>query len=973
MRLIDFAARKIAPEDIKAAGYDGVIAYVSESRPGANLGAKPITREYADALRGAGLHIVSNFQYDKPGGSAPSDFTRGFDGGTQDAKTAIRLHQAAGGPDSAPIVFSVDDDIDLDTWNGVVVQWFRGINSILGVGRTGIYGHSRVCAWAIEDGVVGHSTTPGRSWVWQTRAWSSGQREPAAVLYQGIIDTASNPGPLVGGSRVDVNDVLAADFGQWELDRSVVLGPQFDESTEIRSPYHYSRGGTTVLWFALHTEDGKSGSARNLAKYLSNNSDQVSYHYAVDNEGHVYDVVDTDQTANSLFEPGNSKSINLAFASSVASWSRETWLGRMRRGIDIAAYIAVRDTRRYGLQTLVISPEDAARGITGITDHNGVRIATGVGTHTDVGRGFPWDYFRQKLAEYSSGAPAIHPEAAFPGAPIRHGATGRDVVLIQNRLNTVTDAGLLVDGEFGSLTGKAVTDFQRSHGLNADGAVDFQTWAGLFDSVQAMDGHPAHTHSQTTRDAGRYPIAGRSCSGQLYIPDESEQESATAGSEPYVTALQLQQLRGWATHEQMRDEVRAAEWGPLTPERLRAVRGIDPGPPVDRARKIRDVTGPGLTDRFSMAATDLGVMARTPSGRILAVFGDTFRRPEVGGPDNDWRAPVALFSDTKNLDDGIVWSEAAGGDRNYAHQLWPYDHHGAAGESTVLPSDVMTIGDAMYLHASAHFPFGNVGFTEIWKSTDDGHTWFRVGPRLDAGIHGGLAQLWTWDVGEDGWVYVLSTAFRRERDRPIILRRVRADRLTDPSAYEGWGFGPDGWDWRNEPTPVLEGGFGEMCLRRIQNRWVLVVFDNFGADLDVRVFSEMTDNLYAVPTNSPIHGAPWGQEGNGAVAQLYGPSIIPGSRLDGGFHILLSQWNTEVGWPYHVAQFKIPVPASSVFSGTAGDAVATHNGEAKRKGRPAKKATTSGAQPANRGTSSQATAKAPSYRRTPGRKGADRG
>ena len=220
MRLIDFAARKIPPDDIKAAGYDGVVAYVSESRPGANFGAKPITREYADALRAEGLHIVSNFQYGKPGGSAPSDYTRGFDGGTEDARTALRLHDAAGGPDSAPIIFSVDEDIDLDTWNGVAVQWFRGINSILGVDRTGLYGHSRVCAWAIQDGVVGYSTTPGRRWVWQTRAWSYGGREPAAVLFQDVIDTPSNPGPLVGGTRVDVNDVLAADFGQWDLDRS---------------------------------------------------------------------------------------------------------------------------------------------------------------------------------------------------------------------------------------------------------------------------------------------------------------------------------------------------------------------------------------------------------------------------------------------------------------------------------------------------------------------------------------------------------------------------------------------------------------------------------------------------------------------------------------------------------------------------------------------------------------------------------
>ena len=90
IRLIDFAERRIAPDQIKSAGYAGVVNYVSESRPGANFEAKPLTREYADALRAASLHIVSNFQYGKPGWpNAPSDFTRGFDGGVADGRTAM--------------------------------------------------------------------------------------------------------------------------------------------------------------------------------------------------------------------------------------------------------------------------------------------------------------------------------------------------------------------------------------------------------------------------------------------------------------------------------------------------------------------------------------------------------------------------------------------------------------------------------------------------------------------------------------------------------------------------------------------------------------------------------------------------------------------------------------------------------------------------------------------------------------------
>lgn len=342
---------------------------------------------------------------------------------------------------------------------------------------------------------------------------------------------------------------------------------------------------------------------------------------------------------------------------------------------------------------------------------------------------------------------------------------------------------------------------------------------------------------------------------------------------------------------------------------------INPGGPVGEPIKLRDVTGPGgLTDQFGMAATDLGVMARTPMGRILAVFGDTFRNPRVGG--GDWRAPVALFSDTKNLDDGIVWSEAAGGDPHYAQQLWPYSHDPY---STVLPSDVVTVGNTMYLQVMGNVGnFGNVRFLEIWKSTDGGHTWCRPGPQnWDTGRHGGLAQLWTWDVGDDGFVYVISTGF--QRDKPIILRRVRADdkQILNWDAYQGWGIGPNGqWGWGNEPTPVLDGPgfdrFGEMSLRRIQGQWVFVAFiDGAPGRIDVRVFPDITNNLYDVPVISPIQGCSWGEEGPGAVAQLYGPSIVPGSRLDGGFHILLSQWDTDKdahGWPYHVMQFKIPLP-----------------------------------------------------------------
>jgi Domain of unknown function (DUF1906) len=219
IKLIDFSDRLVPADQVAAAGYAGAVVYVSESRPGANFDFKPVTRDYADALRANGLHVVSNYQYGKPGWPTPSDYTRGYDGGVADAQTALRLHAAAGGPDSAPIFFSIDEDISADAWKAVALQWFRGLNAVMGVERTGIYGSSRACGWAVADGVIGHSSTAGHRWAWQSRAWSGGEREPAAVLFQSVVYTASAPGALIGDIHVDEDDVLAADYGQWDVSR----------------------------------------------------------------------------------------------------------------------------------------------------------------------------------------------------------------------------------------------------------------------------------------------------------------------------------------------------------------------------------------------------------------------------------------------------------------------------------------------------------------------------------------------------------------------------------------------------------------------------------------------------------------------------------------------------------------------------------------------------------------------------------
>ena len=57
--------------------------------------------------------------------------------------------------------------------------------------------------------------------------------------------------------------------------------------------------------------------------------------------------------------------------------------------------------------------------------------------------------------------------------------------------------------------------------------------------------------------------------------------------------------------------------------------------------KVKDVTGPGITDRWGMACTDLGASVRAADGALVSVFGDTFSGSRVGV--GEWRSPVILI------------------------------------------------------------------------------------------------------------------------------------------------------------------------------------------------------------------------------------------------------------------------------------------------------------------------------------------
>jgi hypothetical protein len=329
------------------------------------------------------------------------------------------------------------------------------------------------------------------------------------------------------------------------------------------------------------------------------------------------------------------------------------------------------------------------------------------------------------------------------------------------------------------------------------------------------------------------------------------------------------------------------------------------------AQKVRDLTGPGHTDRFGIGGTDLGATVLAPDGRLVSVFGDTFARAGVGG--RGWRSPVVLFGDPATATTGIEWTGSAGrGER--ARQVVRYVHKGVRRwgrrirrVTTVLPTDLITVGDVMYLHVMVCLELGNVRWTELHRSVDNGVTWRPTGVRWAADHHGGYFQMLTWERGDDGFVYVLSTGF--QRDKGLILQRVPEDRITDPGAWAGWGFTEtDGWGWGRPPTVALAGQFGELSLRRVEDRWMLAFFDQEHYAMDVTALDSPTADLYRAPRTTVLHGCSWEDEDHaaGRVAQLYGGYIVPGSTL-ADLHLVVSQWNTATDWPYRSMQFHVDV------------------------------------------------------------------
>lgn len=323
----------------------------------------------------------------------------------------------------------------------------------------------------------------------------------------------------------------------------------------------------------------------------------------------------------------------------------------------------------------------------------------------------------------------------------------------------------------------------------------------------------------------------------------------------------------------------------------------------------RQLTGPVETGAWGCGATDLGILRDLGGGRLLAVFGDTFDGGRVG--EGAWRSPVGLRGRV-GPDGHPVFEEAAGTDPRWARQFWDYPHNNPQ-FSTVIPSDVVKLPDgALVMQVMVCGAIGDVKWCELWRSTDEGTTWGHAGFTMDARWDNGQRQLWTMEFDPaDGFVYIMSTGF--QRDKGIILWRVKWDRMWQMDEYQPWTFDGGRWHWGRvgeRPAEILAGRWGELNLRIVDGTWCLTGFDAGAGQIVTLVLRNgPTSDMRQAPRTVHAQNGPWELDGIGpTAAQPYGGYVVPGSKLGvtNGFHVAVSQWRNHQpprpgdGWPYRV-------------------------------------------------------------------------
>jgi hypothetical protein len=258
--IIDYSTARPSVATLKAAKVTAVGRYIGwDSVPGYSSIGKNLTAPVARALIASGISIFLAFEY------AADAALKGHAQGVADGKLATQQLAALGAPAGMTVYFALDFDIpdyapassDPRAKLGPAAAYFDGIHSTNPHYTVGVYGGY----YAVKRVLDARLAAMG----WQTIAWSGGQRDPRAVLYQTGATT-------LGGADVNVHEGTAADFGQWPRP-ATPAHPATPKGSTLKistpPPGDYKDGTTvvtlgigpdgTALW-ETRTSDGKTWS-----------------------------------------------------------------------------------------------------------------------------------------------------------------------------------------------------------------------------------------------------------------------------------------------------------------------------------------------------------------------------------------------------------------------------------------------------------------------------------------------------------------------------------------------------------------------------------------------------------------------------------------------------------------------------------------------------------------------------------------
>ena len=160
---IDFGWRAVSAQSARKKGAGFAASYLSTDR------SKNWTRAMINAYHAMGRGTVCVWE------TTARRALAGYAAGRTDALAALRQEQALGLPPQLPVYFAVDFDETLSQ-AGPVASYFRGVNTVLGVNRTGGYGGYWTISRLFNSSLIRFG--------WQTSAWSGGRWDPRAQLQQ---------------------------------------------------------------------------------------------------------------------------------------------------------------------------------------------------------------------------------------------------------------------------------------------------------------------------------------------------------------------------------------------------------------------------------------------------------------------------------------------------------------------------------------------------------------------------------------------------------------------------------------------------------------------------------------------------------------------------------------------------------------------------------------------------------------------